>query len=280
MSLPKEILLKLPNFHIAGQAWGDPNHKKILALHGWLDNSNSFKNIAPLIPDSYLIAIDITGHGHSDHRPAGSIYHFIDAVPQIVAVADFLKWDTFNLLGHSMGAGIATLLAGTVPERVEKLALIEGLGPWSRGPDELPENLKKFIEQDKVEKRLPIYKTQEDAARARKQAGDLSMESAVVLTERGLKEVPGGYTWRSDPRLKLESPLRMTEEQVLAFIQRITCPTYLVARENGLKWKKDLVENRMRNVKNLTTLVLPGGHHLHMDDPKPVADALSRFIRQ
>ena len=39
------------NFEIwfLGKAWGDPNGKPILGLHGWLDNAGTHDHIAPLL---------------------------------------------------------------------------------------------------------------------------------------------------------------------------------------------------------------------------------------
>jgi pimeloyl-ACP methyl ester carboxylesterase len=36
-------------------------------------------------------------------------------------VADALGWDAFVLIGHSMGAAVATMAAGAVPERIQKV---------------------------------------------------------------------------------------------------------------------------------------------------------------
>ncbi len=40
-----------------------------------------------------------------------------------------LGWEKFSLLGHSLGGIISVLIAGAVPERVERVALIDGLVP-------------------------------------------------------------------------------------------------------------------------------------------------------
>ena len=52
-----------------------------------------------------------------------------------------------------MGAGIASLLAGTLPDRVTRLALIEGLGPLSVGHDEAPERLATAIKRRRSRER-------------------------------------------------------------------------------------------------------------------------------
>lgn len=39
----------------------------------------------------------------------------------------------------------------------------------------------------------------------------VSREAAELLAQRGLMPVPGGYSWRSDSRLTLPSPVRLSE---------------------------------------------------------------------
>ncbi|MGL4692583.1 MAG: alpha/beta fold hydrolase, partial [Stenotrophomonas maltophilia] len=82
---------------------------RVLALHGWLDNAASFVPLAAQLPELELVAIDLPGHGHSAHLPPGTQYNTPGAICHVLDVADALGWDRFVLLGHSMGAGIASL---------------------------------------------------------------------------------------------------------------------------------------------------------------------------
>lgn len=107
----------------------------------------------------------MTGHGYSDHRPPGSHYHFVDFIPDVAAAADALGWQRFALLGHSLGGGIATFTAAVLPERVTRLATIEGFGPPTSNPDDSPINLRKALMQMNTlpGKRLPLYPSLEAA---------------------------------------------------------------------------------------------------------------------
>ena len=80
MMKPREIKLQLPNLKLTAKQWGPESGKPLLALHGWLDNAASFDGLAPLLPELNIVALDLPGHGLSEHKPAGSVYHFIDAV--------------------------------------------------------------------------------------------------------------------------------------------------------------------------------------------------------
>ena len=114
----------------SGMAYGDPGGIPTLALHGWQDNSASFAEVGPLLEGVYLVAMDLPGHGQSVWKNEGASYLFADWVVDGFEMANDLGWNTFQLLGHSMGAGIASLMAGTAPERISRIALIEGLGPF------------------------------------------------------------------------------------------------------------------------------------------------------
>ena len=83
-------------------------------------------------------------------------------------------------------------------------------------------------------KRKPVYETREEAIEARSQAiGGISVEAARILCQRGLEPVESGVTWRSDPRLKMNSTLRLTEEMIAGFLQALTMPTLLIRGEDS-----------------------------------------------
>jgi len=105
----------------------------------------------------------------------------------------------------------------------------------------------------------------------------VSREAAQLLAQRGLMPVPGGYTWRSDSRLTLASPMRLTDEQAMAFVRRVGCPTQLVVAADGMLAKHSELLSQLP----FTVTTLPGGHHLHLNDEPGaalVADCFNRFF--
>lgn len=252
---------------IAAMEWGAPDAVPLLALHGWLDNAASFTRLAGLMPEVRLIALDLAGHGFSDHRPSGVPYYIWDNIADVLAVADQLGLKRFALAGHSMGAGVATLLAGSFPARVSQLFLIDGLAPLDYEPKQLPEFLADaLLKRTRAGRRaLRPYASFEQALQAR-MAGrwPVCQEAAQWLLERGLEQRDGGWFWRNDTALTLPSVVRLCDAQIVAFLRRIHCPVLLVMADRGIGL--DRVESKSALLSDLEQVVLPGGHHLHLEE--------------
>ena len=257
----------------------DGEGEPILALHGWLDNGASYVPLAQHLGRP-MVALDFSGHGHSDHRPGDVATHLVDHVRDVMGVANQLGWERFTLMGHSMGAGIACLFAAACPDRVSRLVLIEGLGPPTTKPQEVATTLRKAMDDMAAlaGKKKPVYADIADAVEARtKGFGGLGHEASALLVERGLMPVEGGWTWRADSRLRLTSSLRLTEEQVEGFIRAIEAPVCLIMGEEGMGGN-GMFDHRLAWLKSSDVVRLPGRHHLHMEAPQQVAEVINQFL--
>ncbi len=279
----EEVRLSLPHIELAAHLYGPEDGRPVIALHGWLDNAASFARLAPLLRGVRIVALDFAGHGHSDHRAPGSDYALWAYAHDVLTVAEQFGWQRFSLLGHSMGAITAVLLAGAMPERVERLALIDGLMPYTSEADQAPAKLGEALRAKLAlaAKRKPVYSEMERAVKARmKGVGAVSHEAAQLLAARGLMPVPGGYTWRTDARLTLPSPLRLSMAQALAFVQALECPVSLVLAEQGMLQAQPGLAPLLESLP-FAIHRLPGGHHLHLDDEagaQRVADCFNPFL--
>lgn len=280
----EEIRLRLPHIELAAHLYGPEDGLPVIALHGWLDNSMTFARLAPRLHGLRIVALDQAGHGHSAHRAPGADYSIWDYAHDVLLVAEQLGWKRFNLLGHSMGAIVSTLLAGALPERVERLALIDGLIPFTGEAASAPQKLGDALEARLAlpRKRKPIYRCVEDAVAARmKGVGAVTREAAELLAQRGLTPVPGGLTWRTDPRLMLPSAMRLTQAHAWAFVDRVACPISLVMAEQGMLVRQEPFMAELER-RDIDLQRLPGGHHLHLDDDagaQAVADCFNRFMQ-
>lgn len=274
----EEVRLGLPHVELAAHLYGPEDGQPVLALHGWLDNAMSFARLAPRLPGLRIVALDLPGHGHSGHLPPGSSYALWDYARDVLLVAEQLGWQRFSLLGHSLGAIVATLLAAALPERIERLALIDGIFPLTHEPQQAPERLGDALRAQLRlgGKRKPVYADLERAVQARLHGGyPLSLEAAELLASRALQPQAGGYTWRSDPRLTLPSPLRLSRAHAEAFVRGVRCPTSLVLAEQGLL--RDPHWLALLDELPFVLHRLPGGHHLHLDDEAGAAAVADCF---
>lgn len=270
----------IPGFNIACKVWGDRKNPPILALHGWLDNANSFDKLAPILAERfYLIAIDLPGHGLSSHLPEGCHYHFIDGIFNTLSIIQALGLQHVHLLGHSMGACLASLIAGVSPETVRSLAMIEALGPLAAPEERCCEQLSHFQQQaQSLEKKIDkAYPSRQRTAEARAIRGYLSLENSQILCERGVREDNNTFYWRHDKRLLNASPLRMTEGQILSCLNNIAAPSCLIWGDSGFSFCPDVIRAREAAVRSLTIHHMPGGHHVHMEHQQTVAHCLFQF---
>ena len=96
---------------LQAKRYGHPSGIPTLAIHGWLDNAGSFDFLAPLLIDHYVVALDLPGHGLSDHLPEGMQYHLTEAVGFIYQVIQYLGWSDAVIIGHSLGGGSGDIIS-------------------------------------------------------------------------------------------------------------------------------------------------------------------------
>ncbi|MEM7039910.1 MAG: alpha/beta hydrolase, partial [Bacteroidota bacterium] len=285
----RETRFTLSSGTLAAKLWGPENGLPVLALHGWLDNANTFDLLAKELPGIRLVALDLAGHGLSAHRPAGGSYYLWDHLADVAEVVQQLGWQRFSLVGHSMGAGIACWFAGTFVDKVDRLVLIDGFGaPFSVESESLPGYLRKAIRRRMLAFKSPIARFAEGkqhqfssfdeavAERRNGKFGKLTDEAAAILLRRGLEAVEGGYRWRNDPRLTLPAYMEPNEAAIHAFIRKITAPTCLILGNQGLFGKGEKAE-RLQAFSQLELHRLPGDHHLHLG---PHATEVGQTVRK
>lgn len=280
----QEERIQANGLSFALKRWGNAEGVPTLALHGWLDNAASFDLLAPQLDGLNLCAVDLAGHGLSEHRPLGTHYYVSDYAADMLAVADALGWQEFNLLGHSLGANIAVLMAGICPERINKLVLIEGFGPHGREPDTAVSQLRTAFAKMKNHRPDKLLVAVEwDTLIEKRMHSNLPVNrrAAELLCERGAKAVEGGWTWRSDPRLRYPSPLRLSEAEVEAIVAAITAPVCLILGDRGLPQPFLKVDTRKDKCAELIIKTLTGGHHLHLEEAaSDVAAVINEFLNQ
>ncbi len=100
--------------------YGDPAHDPLILLHGGLGNADYFVNQIPAFAEQYyVITADSRGHGRSTMSDQQISYALMAS--DVLALMDYLKIDSANLVGWSDGGIIGLDIAIHHPERLRKL---------------------------------------------------------------------------------------------------------------------------------------------------------------
>jgi pimeloyl-ACP methyl ester carboxylesterase len=96
-----------------------PHH--VLALHGWFGDHATFAPMKDALSlDEFTYAcIDYRGYGKS--KALKGDYSLKEIARDALELADSLKWDSFSIIGHSMGGTAAQRVLADAPDRVRKL---------------------------------------------------------------------------------------------------------------------------------------------------------------
>ncbi|MGS3141549.1 alpha/beta fold hydrolase [Aeromonas sanarellii] len=249
----------------------------LVALHGWLDNGASFLPLAPHLEAFHLVCLDLPGHGHSDHKVTP--YVFVDWLDDLHQIVQAAGWSRFILLGHSLGALIASAYAGVFPEQVARLILLEGLGPLSQPDEEVPGQLRRAIlNRSRTRERASGgFASLDEAVAARCKVADISPAAARLICERQLVGREGRWHWRSDPRLRDLSPLRMSEGQAQALIRAIACPVLFIRGGQGFPGLLAQWQLRGPLFGQIEMVQVAGNHHFHMENSAQTAVYIEKF---
>jgi len=127
-ALPAESLLEIDGrrVHVVDRGEGEP----LLLLHGFGASTLLWEPVIPELAKSRrVVAIDLNGFGWSERPKEREAYTLAGQERLVLAVAEALGFDRFDLAGHSYGGAISLFLASRHPERVRSLTLVDSAMP-------------------------------------------------------------------------------------------------------------------------------------------------------
>lgn len=278
----KQITIATSAGELSGVLYGQASKPLILALHGWLDNAASFHTLAPMLLDDYaVLALDLPGHGKSAWLGAGadySVWAYARPIVEAINHHSLLKERPFYLLGHSLGTGVAMLLASALAERVLAYIALDSLGPITTQASLAATQLKQsFLTQAKGSS---TYSAVEQAVAVRMRSNsDIAYDELKRMVERNLVQHAEGWQWCTDPRLRLPSAVRFTEEQLHSILQSLSMPVLAIKAEQGIA-PQVLYEQRLAYIHESVFACVSGGHHFHLVEASAnqIAQLIKSFI--
>jgi pimeloyl-ACP methyl ester carboxylesterase len=251
--------------------WGNNGKPALILVHGTRDHARNWDWVArDLRLDYHVYALDLRGHGNSAWAP-GALYSLSEHVLDLTVFADIVNAYPVNIIGHSLGAIVSLMYSGTYPDRVQKLAAIEGLGvgPFVEPPRPAPELMREWIAKSRGIERhhARTYPDLASAVARMKEANPfLSDEVARHLTLHGTNwNEDRSLVWKFDNYTRPVNPFQITLPQLDEFLRNIACPTLLFwgrqsfARDPEFDPQAQCIRNR-KIVK-----VDQAGHWLHHD---------------
>ena len=263
-------------------AWNEPGKPRGTAIlaHGFADAAATWDDVARDVAERTGLRVlvpDHRGFGDGARVPEGGYYDFPDYVADLVAVADAMDAGRFFLAGHSLGATVATYVAGAFPDRVAKVALVDGVGPMDNPPDVAPLKMRRWIETVQGAKR-PTFASVDEAVR-RLARFNPDLDEAILRRRAAqlLRQVDGGFAWKHDPLHGTTSPLPFYVATYMAFARAITCPALYVS--GGAKgYHVEDEDARLACIQDLKRVTIEGGHALHWSRAKELAGVMGEFF--
>ena len=261
--------------------WGDPGAPLLFFLHGWADTGSTFQFVVDALQDSWhVVAPDWRGFGRSTIDCAS--YWFPDYLADLDELLHiYTPEEPARIVGHSMGANVAALYAGTMPERVRAFVNLEGFGLTPSDPGDAPGRYRKWLEEARAGQRFLIYGDL-DALASRIASRNPHMEAsqaAFVAAEWAEEQADGRMVLRADPKHKLPNPVLYRRAEAEACWRAIEAEVLLVIGNDSKLATRyaDIVASSCPADREVR--IDDAGHMLHFEAPAALAAEIETFLR-
>jgi pimeloyl-ACP methyl ester carboxylesterase len=262
----------------------------LVLLHGFGNDAHIYDDFAPHVAPYYrTLAVDLRGHGDSGHD-AERRYDYEFHVRDLERVTAALGIGRFVLLGHSLGGRIAALFAGTHPERMAGLILVDS-GPDldARGVMRIRLDTEKAVAPDGAAARIPSLTEYERMLSIAYPAA--RPEAIARMARHGLRRrADGSLERKTDPAFhdgaRRMSPAeaadreRATTRMLWEALGRVPCPTLVVRGAASDILSPDVADRMADEVlpQGRLAVVARASHSVMTDNPEGFAEAVCAFV--
>jgi len=283
MAVPESRFFQSQGLRLHYWDWGNADAPLMLLVHGGRDHGRSFDLIAKsLQPHFHVLAPDLRGHGDSDWTKGGS-YALTEYVYDLSRLVRGTAADKVTMVGHSMGGMVCLIYAGTFPQQVSALVVLDGVTVLPNAKSApAHERIAKYIGQlDKLDDRAPRrYRTIDEAATQMhvtnpRLPDDLARHLAAFAVRRNDDDT---YSWKFDPYQRSMAPHRLSGDDHVSLWSRITCPTLLLHADESFLASPDTAELATYFQQARIDTITGVGHWLHHEKPAEVLGAIRTFL--
>lgn len=292
-----EAEFAVPYGSLAAKLWGDPAKAsvRVLALHGWRNNAATFDTLIPLLSsEMFVVALDLSGHGLSSHKPAGCSYNYHEYVMDVCRVVQQLKWDRFCIVGHSFGCTVGMMYAALFPDRVQGLVALDLYAPLHVPRERLALDTSKiisgFLHLEAKMGQPPAYTEAELLKRFDEATlGTLNADTMRILMARDVVPADNGpengkkLVMRTDPRTKAISTVLLDADFQYALMENLRCNLIMItASEIDERIMRGSMERFFalyeRCCPRFKHVEVQGNHYVHLNHPERVAPLINDFL--
>ena len=266
--------------------WGATDAPALFFLHGWMDSSATFQFVVDALKNSWhVIAPDWRGYGASEWLSRPYWFHEYYADFEYL-LQHYSKEQPARVVGHSMGANIASMYAGVRPERIAQLVMLDFVGLKPEISTDASVAMGNWLAAIQEQPKLRTYPDHESLARRLMAINPrLDEKKAAFLSRTTSRILPNGQIEMAcDPWHKVPSPIPYRAEDAKATWRKIEAPVLMLIADQGYvnqRFSNDPDEYRSRiesfsNVQVVT--IADSGHNVQHDQPEQIAAALEAFL--
>ncbi len=270
--------LHLPSGRIAAEISGPDGGPLVVCVHGITANLRSYDPLAAHLAarGHRVVAIDLRGRGCSETTPRGS-YGWPAHARDVLAVADALGAERFDLVGHSMGAFVSMQAATLDGSRLQRVVLVDGIG--------IPEQSSLGPIAGAFQRLGVVFPSAGELVGKIRSVGAVEpwSETWQRMYEYELEQVPGGVRSRTDLDACVEDATWGTEHDAADLWPGLTMPVLLVRAERpimpGLGYivGADLRDRFLDQVATASLVEIDANHYTVITNPA-TADAVAAFL--
>lgn len=239
----------------------------LILIHG--TGANADTNWSLMLPtlaaNHRVIRPNYSGSGNTSDD--GSPLTIPQLAHQILACADACNVEQFNVLGYSLGAAVATYIAGEFPQRAQRLILLAGFSASNDPRNRLQFDLwKRLIAQDRTAAAQLIMLTGFSPGFLSKTPLNDILENVQFMVE--------GNNWEGMQRqVDLDLSLDVVEQA-----RKVRCPTLSI----GCSHDHMVAASHARELRDIIVgaeyMELECGHLAPLEVPDQVTSAVLSFL--
>jgi pimeloyl-ACP methyl ester carboxylesterase len=254
-------------------AWGEPGRRGLVFVHGGGAHAHWWSPVAATFAREFRVAaLDLSGHGDSEHRETYALDQWTDEV--VAVAADARMSGPPVVIGHSMGGFVTIATAARHGDEVQAAIVCDS--PVARLDPEI--SAYRLREAFGLPRTYPDF---EDAVRhfrtvpAQDNYCDYMMD---FVARHSLTRVQGGWQWKFDRRVfeQFGAGLGSLAE---AYLADVRCRLALLRSEFGLV-TPDIGASMFEKLGRVSPVIeIPeAGHHAMLDQPLLLLTALRTLL--